>query len=194
VSTPLTPAELRSTVLKAIASNPGITLGRWNEPLTETVKEVLGNERRAGGFELMEAVWSLIGQGLVYIDFSQPTVSNWRLALTRAGEAAALDEAINPDDAHRYLQHLRSLIPGISDVVMMYAREALSTYQGRNYLASAVMLGVASEAAFLELAEAFGKWLPSAQAAKSGPYFFGRPRRLVVPGGGWHNSRVADLR
>lgn len=46
--------------------------------------------------QIMEGVWSLIGQGLAYIDYSQPAAENWMLHLTEAGRAAASDEKVTP--------------------------------------------------------------------------------------------------
>ena len=65
---------------------------------------------------------------------------------------------MNPDSPE-YIRRLQEKVPGASDTVLTYTTEALRSYLNRCYLASAVMLGVASEAAFLEMAEAFGRWL-----------------------------------
>jgi hypothetical protein len=58
-------------------------------------------------------------------------------------------------------------VPGISDVVKGYAQEALFAYNARLYRASAVMLGVASEAAVLEVAAALATIMKTSEA---GPY------------------------
>src|SRR5690606_36087484 len=51
-------------------------------------------------------------------------------------------------------------VPEASNVVMQYAKETTIAYRNMCNLASMVMIGVASEAAFLEMAQAFSKWLP----------------------------------
>ncbi|MBU1937789.1 hypothetical protein KKG05_10360 [bacterium] len=114
----------------------------------------------------MEAIWSLIGQGLAYLNYWQPHPQNWSLLLTESGIAAAQDEASNPDNAGEYLEQLSSKVPDASDLVMEFTREALRSFNSRCYLASTVMLGVASEAGFLEMARSFAKWLPSEQEEK----------------------------
>jgi hypothetical protein len=48
--------------------------------------------------------------------------------------------------------------PATSDVVQLYLRESLKSFEQECYLASAVMLGVAAEACMLEAAEAFVQW------------------------------------
>ncbi len=49
-------------------------------------------------------------------------------------------------------------IPQASEIVQKYVKEALETYSQRCYMACAVMLGVAAEAAFFELIDSFGTY------------------------------------
>jgi hypothetical protein len=112
--------------------------------------------------QIAQMLWMLLGRGLVYIDISQSAPENWEWRLTNVGVVSAKDEQFNPDDAERYLARLQSDVPGVSDLVLRYASEAVRSYTHECYLASAVMLGVASEAAFLEMAQACAKWLGSA--------------------------------
>jgi hypothetical protein len=114
----------------------------------------------------MAAIWSLVAQGLAYLDFSQPAPENWELHLTDSGAAALADAGLNPDNAEAFLAQLAQRVPTTSPTVLLYLREALATYAHRCYLASAVMLGVASEAAFLDMAEAFCTWLPPTPQAR----------------------------
>jgi hypothetical protein len=114
----------------------------------------------------MEGVWSLIGQGLAYIDYSQRATENWMLHLTEAGRAAAADEDVTPDDPGGYLHRLLIEVPEITPVVKSYAEEALLAYNARLYRASAVMLGVASEAAVLEVALALPRVLNTSEAKR----------------------------
>jgi len=111
----------------------------------------------------MEAVWSLVGQGLAFIDYSQPAAENWSLHLTGAGRAAIVDIEVNPDDPAGYLRVLLAEVPTMSATVKAYAEEALLAYNARLYRASAVMLGVASEAAVLEVASALATVMTDAE-------------------------------
>lgn len=161
-------ADLQSAVLKVLAK-PGADkrLGRGRHYLVRAVMD----EVPAGqihGNEVMAAIWALIGQGLAFIDISQPAPENWTLVLTGAGADALRDGEINPDNSGEYLTRLAAMVPSASPTVMQYAREALASYNNRCYLASAVMLGVASEAAFLEMAPSFASWIPERQGAKLG--------------------------
>jgi len=156
------------TVLLTVLSRPNADrrLGRGQYHLFEEVLKELPSEQRITKKAFMEAVWSLISQGLAFIDFSQSAPENWELKLTRAGQEAAFDQGFNPDNAGQYLKKLQERIPDLSSLVLRYTHEAVRSYVNRCYLASAVMLGVASEAAFFDLAEAFASWLPENESSK----------------------------
>lgn len=105
--------------------------------------------------EVQEAIWSLVAQGLAYLDTSQIEASNWAVRITAAGRAVLSDEDYNPHDPAGYMDRLRAALPDMSDTVLAYMTEALGAFNNQLYLASTVMLGAASEAAFLEVATAF---------------------------------------
>lgn len=158
---------LQSTLLKSLADqNVDHRLGKGIFYLADAVKAKFAENQKPTPTQFMAAVWSLIAQGLAYIDFSQSAPENWNLFLTESGWAAARDEEINPDNSGDYLKRLEEKAPKASQAIKQYAREAIMTYNARCYLASAVMLGVASEAAFIEMALSFGKWLPNSQGQK----------------------------
>ena len=62
---------------------------------------------------------------------------------------------IIPHDSYDYLVRLKKAVPDLDDIVLIYAEESLQCYLNGNLMASSVMLGVASEAAFYRLLEAF---------------------------------------
>jgi len=156
------------TAILTVLSRPNANrrLGRGQHYLFEEVLKELPSEQRVAKGDFMEAVWLLISQGLAFIDFSQSAPENWELKLTRAGQQAAFDQGFNPDNAGQYLKKLQETIPELSPLVLRYTYEAVRSYVHRCYLASAVMLGVASEAAFFDLAEAFAGWLPENESSK----------------------------
>ena len=160
-------AELQTVLLGLLGrSKVDSRLGRGQWYLSEAMAKEFAPNQQPKPQEIMEAVWSLISQGLAYIDYSQPSADNWTLHLTLAGKSAANDQTTNPDSPDKYIHRLQHDVPNASDTVLRYVNEALASYLNRSYLASAVMLGVASEAAFLEMAEAFGHWLPSTEGTK----------------------------
>ncbi len=107
--------------------------------------------------EVMEALWGLVADGLVYLDpdGQGSGTDNWQWRLSADGRAAAGGGAWEPRDPEGYLSRLRREAPGVDDLAVRYVREALRAFNARCYLACSVMLGVASEQAFRGLAEAF---------------------------------------
>lgn len=143
-------------------------LGGGRHYLAPAVKAVCPPTDQPTDRQIQEAVWSLIGRGLAYLNISQPAPENWTLELTTAGGAALRDEEVNPDDPSGYLRRLYSDIPSLSPLPVLYITEAVNSYYHQSYLASTVMLGVAAEAVFVELAEAFGSWLGDASGSNLG--------------------------
>lgn len=144
---------LQRAVLQLLADpRTDCRLGRGNHYLSEAIRAKFPTQPPSAS-DLHQSFWSLVAQGLAYIDMSQSAAENWTLNLTPAGVAAVHDEDYNPDDASGYLARLAKDVPGLSNTTIMYVREAVRSYAARNYLATTVMLGVASEAAMLEMAK-----------------------------------------
>lgn len=185
-------ADLQSTVLRVLAK-PGTDrrLGQGRHYLVQAVMDEVPEGQIHG--EIMEAVWALVGQGLAYIDISQRAPENWTVLLTRSGADAARDGEINPDDPGGYLARLKEMVPDASPEVVRYAQEALNSYNNQCHLASAVMLGVASEAAFLEMAPSSAAWLSGEQGARLDK-LLRDPRSNYVAKFGEFRKRVAPLK
>lgn len=69
---------------------------------------------------------------------------------TKRGEAWSNDVTPLPEDVAGYL---RQFAPGADAVVLEYITEALHTFIARNFFATAVMIGAASEATLYLLAD-----------------------------------------
>lgn len=151
--------EVQSLLLKALSTS-GVDrrLGRGRHYLAEQVQRLAPPGDKPKQQQILAAYWSLVSQGLAYIDMDQPVPENWQLALTPAGAAAVKDQEANPDDPAGYLRTLYANVPSIGDTVRLYIDEAVRTYYSQAYLACTIMLGVAAEAAFLEVATAFLPW------------------------------------
>jgi hypothetical protein len=106
--------------------------------------------------EVWEALWGLVGDGLIYLDpagqASGSSQDNWCWRLSSIGVSAAEGGSWEPRDPEGYLRRLRRDIPDVDPIVIRYVEEALGAFNARCYLAASVMLGVASEQAFLQLA------------------------------------------
>ncbi len=154
--------ELQTALLKVLADPNGRRLAWVTNSggyFHQELQKMFGDRRRVQPRAANQAVWSLIQQGLAYMDFSGDRSNDWFLRLTEAGEAAADEETAGPDNPDLFFERLKRKVPDASDIVMQYAHEAIIAYRNLCDLASTVMIGVASEAAFLETARAFDKWL-----------------------------------
>ena len=170
---------LQSTILRLL-SQPQVDkrLGKGEHYFTDAVLKEYRDEEQPSLQLIAQTLWSLLGRGLIYIDIWQPAPENWAWVLTDEGVASAKDEQFNPDDPERYMERLRSNTPDLSDLVSVYADEAIRCYTHGCYLASAVMLGVASEAAFMEMAQESVTWLQSDGLALK--KVLDNPRQLYV--------------
>ncbi len=112
---------------------------------------------------VQEAFWRCLGRGLIYIDFVQSHPHNWDVYLSSPGKEVAKDAEGSPNHPSAYLALLRQVTPQVSDVTTQYATEAVNSYTSQNYLASAVMIGAATEGAVLELMSSFAQWLQGSE-------------------------------
>jgi hypothetical protein len=107
--------------------------------------------------QVWEALWSLVGDGLIYLDPAGQGSSNdnWRWRASALGKQAANGGRWEPRDPERYLRRLRSFQPAVDEGALLYVEEALRAFNARCYLATSVMLGVAVESVSNGLAAAF---------------------------------------
>ncbi len=75
--------------------------------------------------------------------------------ITRYGQECIVKEGPQPYDPEGYLKDLKSEVSNVDDIILMYMSEALNAYLKGLMLSSTVMLGGASEKAFLLLFEAY---------------------------------------
>ncbi len=109
-----------------------------------------------------EALWGLVGEGLIYLDPAGQGsgTDNWQWRLSAAGIQVVSGGPWEPRDPEGYLRRLRRDIPNADASALFYVEEALRAFNARCFLASSVMLGVASERVFLLLARAFAESRP----------------------------------
>lgn len=135
-------------------SRPGADNRFRLDAFVRDVREAKGWRRH----DVLAAVWGLVAEGLVYLDHEdQPSDAWWRWKLSPAGLRAVNGGAWEPTTMDRYLNRLRRDAPALDGIVLQYVEEALRAFNAQCYLAAAVMVGVASERAFLLLAEAFAE-------------------------------------
>jgi len=154
--------SLRRTALEVLASPGNHRFGRGVHYLLPEVCKHAGGQ--VAPRQLMAVLWQLLAEGLVFIDYEQPSPENWLWVITERGRRVVSSGEYEPDDPEGYVRRLQSRVDSLDELVVLYTREALHAYSTSCYLASAVMLGVASERAFQVLGEAIVTWLPHSEA------------------------------
>ncbi len=144
-----------------LLAEPGAGGQEWYlHRFPETAAARYSGSPKPDQLEIKETLWSLIAKRLVYLDVPRDGRTQfWALRLTGAGQAAAQDDRFNPIAVDSYVAALRKAEDDLGDLVSLYLRESLECFSACQYLASAVMLGVATEAAFLDMAKSASVWL-----------------------------------
>jgi hypothetical protein len=97
-----------------------------------------------------EVIWDLIVQRVLTVE-SKGSYKWAFLKLTDFGKDVVREQQWSPYDPGGYLTEFTNQAPKLAKLCHMYAAEALSCYRSGCYLATAVMLGAASEGAVLNL-------------------------------------------
>jgi hypothetical protein len=128
-----------------------------------------------------EGLWSLLSQRFVFLNVdSRNTLGNWDWVPTKVGcNIVSSNDDFDPNDEEKYLKSLRTQISDLDDRIYVYASEAVRAYSASCFLASSVMLGVASERAFQLLGEAFASWLSGDDASRFREVFE-KPRQNYI--------------
>jgi hypothetical protein len=144
-------ADVRRAVLQRLGNGGASRFGR--PYLVGTIHQETGCSEA----EVWEALWGLVGDGLLYLDTAGQGsgTDNWQWRLSAEGQRVAKGGGWEARDPDGYLDRLHREIPGLDDLVELYLTEALQSFNGRCYLATSVMLGVAAERAFLVMAQSY---------------------------------------
>jgi hypothetical protein len=128
---------------------PGVTPYRFRGSSSTRYMPVEDREK------VRQIIWFLILEGVLVPGSDEFNASLPFLRVTDYGRKCLEAGEILPHDPEGYIEKLRQQVPGIDETIVIYVTEALQTFLRGNFLASAVMLGVASERAILLLIEAF---------------------------------------
>ena len=111
------------------------------------------------GVRLKHVIWDLILERILVPGTDNPTTSNgWPfLSVTDHGRKVVSQQRPVPYDPDGYLARLNHTCGALHPTVEAYLAEAIGTFRTGNNLASAVMLGGASEMVFIELCKAIAK-------------------------------------
>lgn len=105
--------------------------------------------------KVRQIVWEFILQGILAIGLNELNPSFPFISITEHGKEVLESGETLPYDPDGYLKKLKTEIPSLDPLIEMYLSESLQAYLKGLMFSSAVMLGVASEKAFLTLLEAF---------------------------------------
>jgi hypothetical protein len=160
----MTPARARTLVLRFLASKPDF--GQVSQ-IHEGVEGIVGREagqprpgitldgRRLlghGGRQLInEVIWDLIVERVLTVEGDSANQNLQFLRLTEFGWEVVKEQRWSPHDPDGYLKQLAERAPKLAKLCEMYIIEALTCFRGGAYLATAVMLGAASEGNVLDL-------------------------------------------
>lgn len=106
---------------------------------------------------LKHIVWDLIQERILSPGVRSPTSPSdgWPfLLISEHGRQIVASATPTPYDPDGYLKGICTDVPTVNDAVVHYVAEAAATFRSGNFLASAVMLGAASEMIFNELVDA----------------------------------------
>lgn len=103
----------------------------------------------------LEVISNLMIEGVLMWGFNPSNPEPPFMSLTTYGKKVIESEDIVPHDPEGYLQAFKEKIPDVDDLILTYLTESIQTFRTNNLLASSVMLGVASEAAFNILFDTF---------------------------------------
>lgn len=162
--------ELRQLVLEAFKRSPqtqylslcnlvaAIAVEKNIVPNPRGQSHVVGGYFELGridGNSVREIVWSLVVERVVTIGIDTGNAAWPFLSLTEYGSEVVNSTEPIPHDPTGYLLRIRTQIPRIDPIILIYLEESLLTYNINALLSSTVALGCASEKALLLLIEAY---------------------------------------
>lgn len=102
---------------------------------------------------ILEVVWGLIIEGIYTPGTSIQSPGLPNLRLTEYGRTCFEKGELTPHDPDDYLRRLKPACPNIDATTLLYVEETLGSFRAGRFLASAVMIGVASESMLLRLVD-----------------------------------------
>jgi hypothetical protein len=145
-------------------------LGEGIHGIHERLRSEIGAHIRQQ--QVMEILWQLLADGLVYVDYGRSASQHWSWELTQRGKAVMEGASeFEPHDPEGYLSALKRRIPDLDPGILHYVAESVRAFNSQCFLASTVMLGVAAERGFQTLGEAFANWLPASESQAFGKIF-----------------------
>lgn len=109
---------------------------------------------RADSEIFLEVFWDLFRQGIITLGLNDSNRQFPFFRVSKLGQQIADSNSVYFfHDVSSYEQAIRSEVPNINDVTLLYLKEAMQAFRTGCILSSSVMLGVATEHTFLLLLE-----------------------------------------
>lgn len=124
----------------------------WKAGIGASYEHYMPREDRE---KVRQIVWEFILQGILAIGLNENNPNFPFISITEHGREVLESRQITPYDPDGYLKNLIDEIPNLDPLIEMYLSESLQAYLKGLMFSSAVMLGVASEKAFLLLFDSF---------------------------------------
>ena len=102
-----------------------------------------------------QIIWQLVMEGILVPGLNELNLNLPFLRVTDYGKECLSADAIIPHDPDGYLKSLKQAVPSLDPTIEMYVSEALQAFLKGLMLSSTVMLGGASEKAFLILFDTY---------------------------------------
>lgn len=99
----------------------------------------------------LEVISNLMMEGVIMWGLNRSNPKPPFMSVTTYGKKVLEGENVIPHDPDGYIKTFKERVPDVDELVLTYLVEGIQTFRTNNLLASAVMLGVASEAAFNHL-------------------------------------------
>ena len=112
--------------------------------------------------KITAVIWELIIEGLYTPGAGMQTPNLPFLRATEYGLQCFVAGELTAHDPDDYLMKLKAACPTIDEITLLYAAEALGTFRAAKYLATSVMIGVATESMLVRLVKSTSRDIPRA--------------------------------
>jgi hypothetical protein len=126
--------------------------GQWQQGFAPDGTRLVGR----GDTPLVnEVIWDLIVERVLTVGSDSSNQELPFVRLTEFGAEVVKQQRWSPYDPDEYLKELADKVPKLAKLCEIYIAEALTCFRGGAYLATAVMLGAASEGNVLDLLDRY---------------------------------------
>lgn len=154
--------------LKNPYSQHRIQLGDVFSCISEDVKDLPHFLRDLEYSKLQTIVQEYLNNGFLHFgNAGDQNASYPWLTITEYGKEVFQNEDWLPYDPDGYIKELKSRIPEIDDITLIYIKESVSAYNRRLLISASITLGIASENLMLNLIEAYSDWISEKEKKES---------------------------